>query len=350
MAEFQVITLTEDERWEAIVNSFPRRDVYYLSGYVKGFAAHGDGEPLLLYYEAGGLRAMNVVMRRDIHDFAPLRAVVRPREYYDLATPYGYGGLVLDGPADAAALTALGAAYERFARQYRVVSEFTRFHPILNNADDNRSLCEVTRVGPAVVLDISSKSGLWGDLTAKARNRIRKGENDGIVVRRGFSPELLTEFQTIYNKNMDYNQARDYYYFQAPFYNSLQTDLRDHCEIFYASQDGKVVAMVLFTIAGGILQYHLGGTDPDYLTSSPTNSIIYAAACFGNGIGARYLNLGGGVGGREDSLYNYKKRFSKTSDYTFYSGRKIYDTNVYEQLMQARGELTDETYFPAYRG
>ena len=46
----QIISLSQPIAWDEIVKSFPNYDVYYLSGYVKSFYIHGDGEPQLLYY------------------------------------------------------------------------------------------------------------------------------------------------------------------------------------------------------------------------------------------------------------------------------------------------------------
>lgn len=56
--------MSQSAEWDATVHSFAEHDVYYLSGYVKAFHIHGDGDPYLLYYEADGLRAIYVYMRR----------------------------------------------------------------------------------------------------------------------------------------------------------------------------------------------------------------------------------------------------------------------------------------------
>ena len=61
-----VYTLEQSEQWDAIVRSFKEYDVYWLSGYVKAFKIHGDGEPLLFYYEGNGTRGINVLMKRDL--------------------------------------------------------------------------------------------------------------------------------------------------------------------------------------------------------------------------------------------------------------------------------------------
>ena len=61
-----VITLDQAVRWDITVRSFKEYDTYWLSGYVKAFFIHGDGVPLLFYYDDGRTRAINVVMKRDI--------------------------------------------------------------------------------------------------------------------------------------------------------------------------------------------------------------------------------------------------------------------------------------------
>ena len=63
-----IYKVDENEQWDNIVRSFEEYDIYWLSGYVKAFQIHGDGVPLLFYYEGKTGRAINVVMRRDISE------------------------------------------------------------------------------------------------------------------------------------------------------------------------------------------------------------------------------------------------------------------------------------------
>ena len=80
----RIVDISDTQDWDLIVKSFPNYDVYYLSGYVKAFKIHGDGVPQLMYYEADGLRAIYVYMKRDII-----------QGWYDSITPYGYGGAAI---------------------------------------------------------------------------------------------------------------------------------------------------------------------------------------------------------------------------------------------------------------
>ena len=93
----RVYTLEDTEKWDAIVHSFHDYDVYWLSGYVKTFQVHGDGDPILFFYDDGSTRGINVVMMRDIATSAPFKGNLEENCYFDIATPYGYGGWLIEG-------------------------------------------------------------------------------------------------------------------------------------------------------------------------------------------------------------------------------------------------------------
>lgn len=62
------IHIQNQKEWDEIVRSFPDYDVFYLSGYSKAFMreAPKNGMPILLLYEDGEDRAINVVLKRDV--------------------------------------------------------------------------------------------------------------------------------------------------------------------------------------------------------------------------------------------------------------------------------------------
>lgn len=61
----QIFDMTQRKEWDEVVRSFAEYDVYYLSGYVRAFEIHGDGEPQLLYYEEGASRHLRVYEAQD---------------------------------------------------------------------------------------------------------------------------------------------------------------------------------------------------------------------------------------------------------------------------------------------
>ena len=48
----KIYSIKEAKKWDELVRTFADYDVYYLSGYVKAFQIHGDGEPQLFYYNS----------------------------------------------------------------------------------------------------------------------------------------------------------------------------------------------------------------------------------------------------------------------------------------------------------
>src|SRR4051794_20705036 len=114
-----IINIDEIEKWDEIVKSFKNYDVIYLSGYVKAFQLHGDGEPILFYYNDGCTRAMNVVMKRDIANEKLFIDKLPRNTWFDLSTPYGYGGFLIEGDN----YYAVNGAYDNYCKEMGFVSE-----------------------------------------------------------------------------------------------------------------------------------------------------------------------------------------------------------------------------------
>jgi hypothetical protein len=123
-----VIKIDEVDTWDNIVRSFKNYDVNYLNGYAKAFQLHGDGEPLLFYYNSKGTRAMNVVMKRDISEVASFKEKLPIHTWFDLSTPYGYGGFWLEGED----YEAVNNSYDQYCLEQGFVCEFVRFHLFRN--------------------------------------------------------------------------------------------------------------------------------------------------------------------------------------------------------------------------
>ena len=92
---FSIITFSEDTQWDVFVESFSCYEVYYLHGYVTPFYHNGDGKPILITYNEKDCRAVKVCLVRDLFEIERLR--IAPEQYYDLVTPYGYGGFLVEG-------------------------------------------------------------------------------------------------------------------------------------------------------------------------------------------------------------------------------------------------------------
>lgn len=167
-----VYTLDQASEWDAIVRTFSEYDTYWLSGYVRAFHLHGDGTPLLFHYDNGGVRGINVVMRRDIASDRRFGSKLSEDTYFDFATPYGYGGWLIEGSDT----TSLFETYEAWCKKNRIISEFVRFHPVLKNHRAAVNAYEVIALGKTVTMDLRSPEIIWENLTSQNRNKIRKAQ------------------------------------------------------------------------------------------------------------------------------------------------------------------------------
>lgn len=343
----QCFGLDENEKWDGIVRSFDSYDVYYLSGYAKGFFLNGDGEPMLLYYEGDGQRAINVVMRRDVADAERLKGRVEPGKYYDFATPYGYGGWLCEGESD---LSGLLDEYAKFSSEQKVVSEFVRFHPVLGNAILGEKMYGVEALGPTIALDLGSEDIIWENITSKNRNMIRKAIKAGIEIGHGSDPALYEIFREIYEETMARDNASPYYYFPWSMYETFWNELDGNAELFYATYDGETIAASIILFANDKMNYHLSGSRSEFRNLAPTNLLLFEAAKWGAARGLKTFHLGGGVGAREDGLFRFKKSFFRGEPCTYSIGKRVFDEGAYAALGRLSGSGEVEGFFPAYRG
>ena len=343
----KVYTLEKSAKWDAIVSAFNNYDVYYLSGYVKSFKIHGDGEPLLFYYEGDGLRGINVVMKRDISMCEYFKNFLPKNTYFDFSTPYGYGGWLLEG--DFSNTEDLFLEYEKWCKENNIVSEFVRFHPVLENAEFSKNNYDVVPLGNTVCLDISEPEVIWANITSKNRNVIRKAEKSGVEIKISQTQDIYEKFTEIYNKTMLHDEADEYYFFGKEFYDSIRQDLQQNAKVFYAELEGKIIAASIMIEANDKLNYHLSGSLFEYRSYAPSNLLLYKAALWGSEKGLKTFHLGGGVGSGEDSLFKFKKSFFRGEELTRFSiGKKIFNEYEYNRLVNLREE-TESNFFPKYR-
>lgn len=340
----QIFDISQSKEWDNVVRSFSEYDIYYLSGYVKAFQIHGDGDPQLFYYEQDGLRAIYVYMKRK----------TAVEGWYDSITPYGYGGVLFEGEATESNLEAFWDAYVQKMKEESILCNFVRYHPVLANAVPMKQVSEVIDLGKTVAFHLDSPEVIWQNIVPKNRNMIRKAEKNGIEIHHAADMDLFKDFVQIYNATMDKDNAEEYYYFGEEFYKSIHEDLNGHYEMFYATYEGKIIAMSIMLFANKQMHYHLSGSVLEYRNLAPSNLLLYKAALWGCEHGYKTLHLGGGVGSGEDNLYKFKVAFNRESDYQFSIGKMIFDQEKYDTLVAKRAECDpkinmESHFFPLYR-
>ncbi len=351
----KVLDLMHREEWDKIVRSFPNFDVYYLSGYVNAFFLHGDGNPILICFESDNLRGIYAAMKRDVSESDFFSNKIEKGKYFDLISPYGYGGFLLDGQVNDNNLKTLYDEFLQLMKDNHIVCNFTRYSPVLKNAIPMKKIFNVIDLGKTVAMDLASEELIWSNIIGKCHNKINKAKRNGLTVHHSNADfGLFMTFMDIYKETMDHDDAVDYYYFSEDFYRSIHEDLHDEYELFYVEFEGKIIAMAIMLFSNGYMHYHLSGSIVEYRNMAPTNLLLYEAALWGCQKGLKLLHLGGGVGSGDDSLYVFKMSFNKNSDFQFSISKDVFDQERYNELVRIRKEA-DETFdagssfFPLYR-
>lgn len=340
----EIITLKEADRWDKIVKSFNDHDVYYLSGYLKSLEINGDGEPLLFYCQTNDGRGINVVLKRDVSTDKKFTNLEK-NKYFDFTTPYGYGGWILEGIQD----SDFFKEYEGWCKDNNIICEFVRFHPLIENQKYSENSYDVIPLGQVISMDCNSYDIMWSNMSSRNRNKIKKAINNNIKVEIGFVEKLDT-FIRIYEETMDRDNAEDYYYFKKDYYDCLFSDLKNNVLVFSATLDNETLSSCIIFKANGRLSYHLSGSTRGTANLYETNLLLYSVAKWGAENGYKSFLLGGGVGSKEDNLYNFKKGFDDKHSYQFYIGKKIYNDGLYNELVNKRNNIENPGFFPKYRG
>lgn len=290
------------------------------------------------------------------HQFI-IRPIDRPDEegqtWYDLTTPYGYGGpLILDcNEEDKEELVRrFHDVFSLYCKDKRIVSEFIRFHPVGQDVKYFSSMYTTKLHNYTVGTNIEDYDDPFTEEFSKStRKTIRKGIKDGLTYKIEENPSSLADFQKIYYETMDRNEAADGYYFDEEYFQYFVDEMPEKllkCSVNYGDE---VVAMGMYFVTEEMLHAHLSGTKTDYLYLSPAYLIRYAFLEWGCENEIKLIHHGGGTTSDfEDSLFRFKKQFGKNTVFPFYLGTKIWNEEVYDYFV-AKKSMVDKGFFPAYR-
>ena len=347
----RVAALDDDERtWdEAFATLPPRlRDVYFSSGYLRLWQRNGDGRAHGAIFTEGEHLVLYPFLLRDLSDTPHLGA--RFAGLYDIQTPYGYGGPLL-AASDAGTLARFRADFDAWCRGHGVVSEFVRFHPLLDTHRGMESLMELRESNTTVWcrLEGSADERLMS-LSASTRRGVRKAREAGLRFSVETSDEAYGRFVELYRATMTRRRAADYYLFDDRHFASFRELLGAGQSLLCVRHGATIVAAALFMRSAAFIHYHLGGSDAAALSARPNNLLFFEAMEWGHAQGAEALHLGGGYH-PDDDLFRFKAGFSPLRA-RFYTGRLVHLADEYERAAAARAAaapLTGGAYFPAYR-
>ena len=327
--------------WSLFLRATPH-DFYHLPAYAALCAKDAPGDARALFVTDGRRRMLLPLILRSIPG----------SDHQDATSPYGYPGPLVSGTDDREFLSEAFIAGITTLRAQGIVSLFVRFHPLLNPSPPQR-IGEVVLHGETVSIDLTlPRTTHWAQMRHNHRRDITKAVRGGLVARVDGGLERYGEFKRVYRDTMVRRAAEPQYFFGDEYFEGLRAALGERLHLCVAEKDDQVAAAVLFVETGGIVQYHLGGTDDAFVAVEPSKLIFDFACGWAKERGNRYLHLGGGVGGADDSLLHFKAGFSPLR-HPFRTMRIVIDDAEYRRLVKAHDPAVDPEmlggFFPSYR-
>lgn len=328
--------------WSDLLQTTPH-DFYHLPRYAELAAQLDGGEPCALLVRSGDNRLLLPFTRR------PMGNV------WDAISPYGYPGPLVStrGGVDAAVFASdvLEKVVPRLA-ELGCVSMFVRLHPLLGPVPDPRGATLVQH-GETVCIDLSvSEAEHWSETMSGHRYEIKRALRAGH--RFFFDDEFayVDRFVEIYHHTMTRVAAAPSYFFDRAYVMSLRRSLGTRLKLAFVEVEGILAAAGLFVETNGIVQYHLSGSDERFRKHQPTKLLLHEVRRWGRERGASWFHLGGGLHGREDSLFRFKAGFSRGRR-PFHTLRLVCDEGKYQALCRERAPSADpatrDGFFPLYR-
>lgn len=292
-------------------------DFYHLPEYVSFAAQHEGGQPCAFVAERHNQALLIPLLKKSL---PPL--LHAPGDLCDLTSPYGYAGPLIIGNPCEKALAKMLQSFRDAARDLGAVSSFWRLHPLLSfPLEPLGQIGSVVQHGRTVYVDLSqSTEQHWCDTYRCHRQHIKKLQRNGFTaVRNEWS--YFPAFIAAYQETMNRVKAQNFYCFSQVYFEDLRSVLGDKLDLWVILSPAREVAAGALIIAvNGLVQYHLGG----------------------------------GVGGKNDSLYTFKSRFSPLSA-VFHTFRTVLLPDIYRRLQKKRfgshssAQKIEEGFFPSYR-
>lgn len=357
VSTLDVIPATDTERWHKILDQADSFDFYHLPEYHWVAEQNGEGRGVLFIYREASQMAAWPFLLRPVETVAGLEQA--GQGFHDATSVYGYLGPICSPGArnDTGFIDRFNIALQGTFKDLKLVSLFSRLHPLLKNVDLVRNMGTIVGLGQTVFIDLrQSPEAQMARYRKSHRYEVRKARQQGIRAYQDQDWVHFEDFVRLYTLTMKKVNADGRYYFDRCYFLRLREALGERLQLFVAQHDGMVCSAALFVHTGDMIQYHLAGNNLDYAKLAPSKLVLDEARLWGNRLGAHFLHLGGGVGSRKDSLFSFKAGFSPLRC-KFFVWHHIVLPEVYFQLVDARRvwlaengmSLASTDFFPLYR-
>ncbi|GIK64974.1 MAG: hypothetical protein BroJett018_27680 [Chloroflexota bacterium] len=354
MGNVEIIECHDVQRWSRYLELCDHYDFYHLAAYHALQEQSDKNRGVLVAYQERNCCVAIPLFIRPISSVAGINGELI--DYYDATSVYGYPGPITNHDwNDRDFFERFGHALFEVLCDQKVITAFSRLHPLLDNS---RALTvgEVVALGQTVSIDLTLPiDQQYRKYRENHRRDLKAAQRVGIVGYHDKNWIYFEDFLRLYEVTMQKVNATLVYFFDRAYFDGLRRSLGDMLQFFVVKQGDRVLSAGLFTHIDGIVQYHLGGSDPKYASHAASKVLMDTVRLWSNEQGAYVFHLGGGVGAQNDSLFLFKTGFSDRR-HNFQIWKYIVDVERYElaifqreQWLKSENLTTVGDYFPQYR-
>jgi len=338
-----LVYLNETNCWKKYSRMFEKLDVYYSQEYVSLFAEAQNGAPEAVYYEDEDGRVFYPYIKRKIELM---------EGYFDIITPYGYGGPVLEGKP--CVIKGFYNEFREHCLNNNIVTETIGLHPLIKNDEYIRNVMDVDLIRKTTAVDLtSSLEEIRINYSSNNKRNIKRAKKEGVTVFVSSSNGDIETFIDLYKETMNRNKASSFYYFNPSyFYRQMEETELSKPYLLLAQYNGEIIGGVLIIIGKEYAHYHLGASKTEYLSLRPNNLLFDTMIEFCKSFGLKVLHLGGGYVDN-DSLFKFKTSFTNNLTFHYFLGKNIIDDKRYIELtLKVKNDNQFDNkrdFFPIYR-
>ena len=315
-------------------------DIYYMPQWAQANAERDDGVAEHYCYECEHGVIYYPYIKRAI------KTKVNGQSYFDTITPYGFNGPVVISATDKEKLLEeFDADFTKYCMDNHLVAEYVRFSPWLKNHLDFCRYYSLKQNNKTLYIDLQ-KNFFAQEFSSERRNQVRRAQNNGVIVKFDFAGVYIDEFCRLYEQMADKNHISPYYMFSKSFILKVFQALRGHVFIAIAWYNGIPISASMSLYNGERVHGYLSGNDYGYISLGASILMYYEVAKWGQERGIKEFHLGGAT---NESLYQFKKNFTKEGILDYFVGTRIRNEQIYSELVDLNGR-NNSGYFPEYRG
>ena len=344
---------SNDADWDNVVK-IHKYDFYALRMYAHLDAIKIQGKAKLFHiFDNDYSLAVPLIIQK-----VPLKYSSSVQDIFDAVSPYGYPGILFRSDSynhDKNFRSALIKLIE-VLKSNNICCVLVRLHTFLNSSTKVLSeFGDINFKGETVWIDLKkSNEDRFKEIKYNNRRLIKKLKDNNVEFCLDSNWNYLDDFKEIYRQNMEYVKAESSYFYDDMYFESIKNNFKDVLNHFYLKLENKYICGGLFSGVNGVIQYHLSGTLNSARKISPNIFMLESVANWGKSNGFEKFHLGGGLRGKNDSLFIFKSCFSRNRS-IYNTWNLVADQNKYDEVVDKYlvdiGDSKDgiNKLFPLYR-